>query len=161
MAALSNRNHRGFYVHSLLFAVCIFYTFLWLQVDGVKAGRGGSSIDLSSRLIEKSDDNSSQTCSNDDIAVIQVNGEWSNGIRLFNVDIINECSSGCGISNIHVNCGDFTSAVFIDPKVFRKLSIGDCLVNDGQTLDIGASLSFSYANSFSYSLTVASVTCAA
>ena len=147
-------------MHSLLFAVVCF-TFLWLQVDAVKAGRGGSSIDLSSRLIEKRDDNSSQTCSNDDIAVIQVNGEWSNGVRLFNVDIINECSSGCAISNIHVNCGDFTSAVFIDPKVFRKLSVGDCLVNDGQTLDIGASLSFSYANSFSYSLTVASVTCAA
>ena len=151
-------------MHSLLFAVCIFYTFLWLQVDGVKAGRGGSSIDLSSRIIEKSDDNSrrlSQTCSNDDIAVIQVNGEWSNGIRLFNVDIINECSSGCAISNIHVNCGDFTSAVLIDPKVFRKLSMGDCLVNDGQTLDIGASISFSYANNFSYPLTVASVACAA
>ena len=154
MAALSNRNHRGFYVHSLLFAISIFFTFLSLQVDAVKAGRGGSSIDLSSRRL-------SQTCSNDDIAVIQVNGEWSNGVRLFKVDIINECSSGCAISNIHVNCGDFTSAVFIDPKVFRKLSIGDCLVNDGQTLDIGASLSFSYANSFSYSLTVASVTCAA
>ena len=100
MAAFSTRNHRGFYLF-VVFVLC--FTFISLQVDAVKAG--GSSLHLSaSRRL-------SQTCSNEDISVNQNNAGSSNGISLFEVEIVNECSSGCTVANIHVNCDDFTSGV--------------------------------------------------
>ena len=148
MAAFSSRNHRGFYLF-VVFLLC--FTFLLLQVDAVKAG--GSSLHLSaSRRL-------SQTCSNEDISVNQNNAGSSNGVSLFEVEIVKECSFGCAIENIHVSCGDFTSGVEVNPELFKKLSIGDYLVNDGQKLDTGDIVSFTYSNTFSFPLAVTSVTC--
>ena len=140
------------YMHSLLFVVYILlFTFLSLQqVDVVKVG--GSSLHLSSRRL-------SQTCSNEDISVNHKNVGSSNGIFLFDMEIVNECSFGCAVVNIHVNCGDFTSGVEVIPQLFRKLAIGDFLVNDDHKLDVGEIVSFTYSNTFSFPLTVTSVTC--
>ena len=141
------------YMHTLLFVVYVLlFTFLSLQqVDAAKAGGSSFHLSVSRRL--------SQTCSNEDISVNQNNAGSSNGVSLFKVEIVNECSSGCAIENIHVSCGDFTSGVEVNPELFRKLNIGDCLVNDGQKLDTGDIVSFTYSNTFSFPLAVTSVTC--
>ncbi|KAJ8770546.1 hypothetical protein K2173_018037 [Erythroxylum novogranatense] len=100
------------------------------------------------------------TCSRDDIAIYQGSASpLPNGIPSFNVQILNVCVSGCSMSNIHVSCGWFSSARLINPTVFRRVEYDDCLVNDGEALGPGEILSFQYANSFPYQLSVTSVTC--
>ncbi|XP_024160915.1 TPD1 protein homolog 1A isoform X1 [Rosa chinensis] len=101
-----------------------------------------------------------KACSKDDITIFQ--GETAplpSGIPAYTVQILNTCVSGCSISDIHINCGWFSSARLVNPKVFRRMDYNDCLVNDGQPLGPGQTLSFQYANSFRYPLSVSSVAC--
>ncbi|KAJ6408516.1 hypothetical protein OIU84_011771 [Salix udensis] len=99
-------------------------------------------------------------CSKDDIDIVQGStAPLPNGIPSYTVQILNVCVSGCSISNIHVSCGWFSSARLISPRVFRRIYYGDCLVNDGEPLGPGEALSFQYANSFLYPLSVSSVDC--
>ncbi|XP_028806127.1 protein TAPETUM DETERMINANT 1-like [Neltuma alba] len=81
------------------------------------------------------------------------------GIPAYLVEINNVCSTGCDISNIHVRCGEFSSATVINPNVFHRLAVDDCLVKGGQPLPFGQTVSFIYYNTFPYSLTVSSVSC--
>ncbi|KAB5551559.1 hypothetical protein DKX38_008870 [Salix brachista] len=99
-------------------------------------------------------------CSKDDIDIVQGStAPLLNGIPSCTVQILNVCVSGCSISNIHVSCGWFSSARLISPSVFRRIYYDDCLVNDGEPLGPGEALSFQYANSFLYPLSVSSVDC--
>ncbi|KAK8472713.1 hypothetical protein PHAVU_002G284300 [Phaseolus vulgaris] len=101
-----------------------------------------------------------EQCSKNSIRVSQSQtSPLPSGIPQFTVDIANTCSN-CKISGIHVNCGMFSSATLIDPKIFRRLANNDCLVNDGKPLNSGAIVSFRYAQSFSFPLSVSSVVCA-
>lgn len=81
------------------------------------------------------------------------------GIPTYKVNILDVCVGCSGISNIHVSCGWFSSAMVLDPGVFRRLSYNDCLVNNGDPLAPGETLSFQYANTLSYPLSVSSVHC--
>ncbi|CAJ1937547.1 unnamed protein product [Sphenostylis stenocarpa] len=85
--------------------------------------------------------------------------ELPNGIPQYRVEIENTCTD-CAISQIHINCGMFSSARLINPKIFKRLRYNDCLVNDGKTLRSGAVVSFTYATTFAYPLSVSSVLCA-
>jgi hypothetical protein len=68
--------------------------------------------------------------------------------------------SGCDISDIHVACGMFSSAILVNPfSKFKRLAYNDCLVNDGKPLANEAVISFKYATTFQYNLTVSSVVC--
>ena len=79
-----------------------------------------------------------QECSKNDIAVTQGKlGGQSNGIPIFEVQITNTCAKGCPIADIHLSCGEFTSATLINPMIFRRLAINDCLVNNGAPLSPG------------------------
>ncbi|KAJ6741527.1 PROTEIN TAPETUM DETERMINANT 1 [Salix viminalis] len=99
-------------------------------------------------------------CSKDDIDIVQGStAPLPNGIPSYTVQILNVCVSGCSISNIHVSCGWFSSARLVSPRVFRRFYYDDCLVNDGEPLGPGEALSFQYANSFLYPLSVSSVDC--
>ncbi|RDX75418.1 Protein TAPETUM DETERMINANT 1, partial [Mucuna pruriens] len=81
------------------------------------------------------------------------------GIPTYTVEIANTCVSGCNISNIHVNCGMFNSAILINPNIFKRLRYNDCLVNNGMPFRNGAIISFKYANNYAYSLSISSVVC--
>ncbi|XP_061339809.1 TPD1 protein homolog 1-like [Gastrolobium bilobum] len=81
------------------------------------------------------------------------------GIPAYNVEITNMCPSDCSIANIHLHCGWFSSARLINPRVFKRLGYDDCLVNNGQALGAGRIISFQYATTFSYPLSVSSVVC--
>ncbi|EOY28954.1 Tapetum determinant 1, putative isoform 2 [Theobroma cacao] len=100
-------------------------------------------------------------CTKDDIVILQGStAPLPNGIPSYSVEIVNVCADlGCSISNIHVSCGWFSSVRLINPTVFRRLHYDDCLVNDGEALGPEQCLSFEYSNSFSYPLSVTSVTC--
>ncbi|XP_057499117.1 TPD1 protein homolog 1-like [Actinidia eriantha] len=100
------------------------------------------------------------TCSKDNIVIFQgPTTPLPNGIPTYTVQVLNVCVSGCSVSNIHLSCGWFSSARLINPRVFRRVCYDDCLVNDGEALGPGESLSFQYANSFSYPLSVSSIAC--
>ncbi|CDP22272.1 unnamed protein product [Coffea canephora] len=101
------------------------------------------------------------SCSKDNILVFQGQTKrMFNGIPTYTVEVQNVCdSASCSISNIHLSCGWFSSARLINPQIFRRLGYNDCLVKDGQALNPGESLTFQYANSFSYPLSVSSVAC--
>ncbi|KAI4330409.1 hypothetical protein MLD38_028699 [Melastoma candidum] len=99
-------------------------------------------------------------CSKNDIAIYQGPTEpLPSGIPAFTVQILNVCVSNWYITNIHVNCGWFSSVHLVNPRVFRRVDYDDCVVNNGEALSPGQSLSFQYANSFQYPMSVSSVDC--
>ncbi|XP_040985814.1 protein TAPETUM DETERMINANT 1-like [Juglans microcarpa x Juglans regia] len=101
-----------------------------------------------------------EKCSRSDIVVNQgPTPPLPSGIPTYTVEIMNVCVSGCDISSIHLSCGWFSSAHLINPKIFRRLRYNECLVNDGKPLANGRTLSFQYANTFPYPLSVSSVVC--
>ena len=99
----------------------------------------------------------------DDIAIYQGRGTTlPSGVPAYTVDVMNRCSGGdgdCAIAGIHVRCGWFSSVSLVDPRKFRRIARDDCLINDGQPLLAGETLSFEYSNSFPYQLSVAVATC--
>ncbi|XP_008791130.2 TPD1 protein homolog 1-like [Phoenix dactylifera] len=99
-------------------------------------------------------------CRRDDILVQQAAATpLPNGIPTYTVRVLNVCSGNCSIGGIHLRCGVFSSARLINPRVFRRLRPGDCLVNDGRPIRAGFSVSFQYANSFKFPMDVSSATC--
>ncbi|KAI7755938.1 hypothetical protein M8C21_023309 [Ambrosia artemisiifolia] len=99
-------------------------------------------------------------CSKADIVINQgPTAPLPNGIPTYTVEIMNVCTTGCDISGIHMSCGWFSSARLINPRVFKRLRYNDCLVNDGKPLVNGRTLSFQYANTFAYPLSISSVVC--
>jgi len=88
------------------------------------------------------------------------------GVPAYRVDVVNRCLGGdldgggeCAIAGIHVRCGWFSSVSLVDPRKFRRLGHDDCLLNDGRPLLGGETISFEYANSFKYDLSVRVATC--
>ncbi|MCD7451709.1 hypothetical protein HAX54_013092 [Datura stramonium] len=123
--------------------------------DGTGGDGGNSGGDGSENRIGPT------SCSKDSILVNQGNTPpLPSGIPTYTVIIENACYSGsCSISNIHLSCGWFSSARLINPRVFRRLSYNDCLVNNGEPLNPGQSLTFQYANTYKYPLSVSSIDC--
>ncbi|CAM0883684.1 unnamed protein product [Alopecurus aequalis] len=70
----------------------------------------------------------------------------------YRVDVTNRCigdeRSGrpCAISRILLRCGNFRSLIPINPTVFRNVSSGVCLLNDGHSIPQGSNVSFVYTN---------------
>ncbi|GLT77547.1 hypothetical protein SLA2020_491170 [Shorea laevis] len=101
-----------------------------------------------------------EKCTKADIVINQGPTEpLPSGVPTYTVEIINVCVTGCDISGIHLSCGWFSSARLINPKIFKRLRYNDCLVNDGKPLVNGGTLSFQYANTFLYPLSVSHVAC--
>ncbi|KAF3644437.1 TPD1 protein 1-like [Capsicum chacoense] len=99
-------------------------------------------------------------CSKSDIVINQgPTAPLPSGIPTYTVEIMNVCVTGCDISSIHLKCGWFSSARLINPRIFKRLRFDDCLVNDGKPLINGHTISFQYANTYPYPLTVSSVIC--
>ncbi|GAB2289367.1 hypothetical protein Dimus_023674 [Dionaea muscipula] len=99
-------------------------------------------------------------CSEGDLVVTQgPTTPLPSGIPTYTVEINNACVTGCDISHIHLRCGWFSSARLINPHTFRRLRFNDCLVNNGQPLENGQTISFQYANTFSYPLVISSMHC--
>ncbi|KAL2339270.1 hypothetical protein Fmac_013716 [Flemingia macrophylla] len=99
-------------------------------------------------------------CSKDDIVIYQGQvAPLPSGIPGYRVEISNTCDSDCKISKIRLHCGWFSSSRLINPRIFRRVRYNDCLVNDGKVLAPGKTISFEYANTFSYPLSVSSVVC--
>ncbi|XP_066342089.1 TPD1 protein homolog 1B-like [Miscanthus floridulus] len=99
-------------------------------------------------------------CSGEDVVVYQSSANpLPSGIPAYTVQIINVCSGGCTVYDVHVSCGDFASTELVDPAKFQRVSFNDCVVKGGGTLEPSETVSFQYSNSFSYQLSVASVAC--
>ncbi|KAG0549620.1 hypothetical protein BDA96_01G270500 [Sorghum bicolor] len=102
----------------------------------------------------------SDGCSGEDVVVYQSSANpLPSGIPAYTVQIINVCSGGCTVYDVHVSCGDFASTELVDPAKFQRVSFNDCVVKGGGALEPSETISFQYSNSFSYHLTVASVAC--
>ncbi|XP_052183552.1 TPD1 protein homolog 1-like [Diospyros lotus] len=101
-----------------------------------------------------------ETCSKGNVVISQgPTNPLPNGIPTYTVQIVNGCATGCSVSDIHLSCGWFSSASQIDPRLFKRIAYDDCLVNDGQPMLPGEALSFIYANTFAYPLSVSSLSC--
>ncbi|KAH7439218.1 hypothetical protein KP509_04G050700 [Ceratopteris richardii] len=100
-------------------------------------------------------------CTIADVTILQGQANpLPDGIPIFTVQIFNSCTSPrqtCGLSHIHVACGWWATAKLVNPNVFRRLAFNDCLVNNGRPLRPGQLLTFQYANSFQYPMSVKSV----
>ncbi|KAJ4841080.1 hypothetical protein Tsubulata_045164 [Turnera subulata] len=91
------------------------------------------------------------TCRIREISISQSRVTTS-GIPQFIVQIVNTCISGCAPSDIHLHCGWFASARMVNPRIFKRLSYDDCLVNAGKPLKSNEIIRFTYSNSFMYTL---------
>ena len=101
-----------------------------------------------------------EKCTKSDIVINQgPTAPLPTGIPTYTVEVVNACVTGCDIYGIHFKCGWFSSAHLINPRVFKRLHYDDCLVNDGKPLVYGGTLSFQYANTYPYPLSVSSVVC--
>jgi hypothetical protein len=99
-------------------------------------------------------------CSEEDVTVLQHGANpVQSGIPTYVVKITNICGA-CRVRDVHIACGQFASTQIVDPAVFQRVSVNDCLVKGGAALEPGETVSFLYSNSFSYPLNVASVSCA-
>ncbi|XP_071713876.1 TPD1 protein homolog 1-like [Rutidosis leptorrhynchoides] len=120
----------------------------------------GNGDDGSNIGDDDTNDKVNSGCSEEDIYVSQ--GQTTplpNGIPTYTVQIQNICMSSCSISDIHLNCGWFSSARLINPNVFKRVSYDDCLVNNGNPLSPGQTVSFQYANTYPYPMSVSSASC--
>ncbi|KAK7246264.1 hypothetical protein RIF29_41126 [Crotalaria pallida] len=90
-------------------------------------------------------------CTKRDISISQSKGSTP-GIPQYIVQIVNTCISGCAPHDIHLHCGWFASARIINPRLFKRLSYDDCLVNGGKPLASTQIIRFTYYNSFMYPL---------
>ncbi|GLJ48871.1 hypothetical protein SUGI_1030680 [Cryptomeria japonica] len=125
-------------IASAFFVLCIFF-------NGVSAGFG---------------EKMGKACSKEDMIVSQSpQYTMPNGLKAYSVDILNVCTTTCSIAEIHLTCGWFSSGVEIDPKIFKRLRYNDCLVNDGNPIRAGGSVSFVYAQVFQYPMVVSSMKC--
>ncbi|KAJ1395283.1 hypothetical protein SESBI_33435 [Sesbania bispinosa] len=91
------------------------------------------------------------SCTNRDISISQ-SKESTTGIPQYVVEIVNTCVSECAPYAIHLHCGWFASARIINPRLFKRLSYDDCLVNGGKPLASTQIIRFIYSNSFPYPL---------
>ncbi|KAM7272067.1 hypothetical protein ACFE04_031281 [Oxalis oulophora] len=99
-------------------------------------------------------------CTKNDIVIYQgATLPLPSGIPAYAVQMVNVGVSGCSLYNIHVRCGWFSSARMVNPTVFRRVDYDDCLVNNGGALRPGQSLSFQYANTYQYPLSITSAYC--
>lgn len=95
------------------------------------------------------------SCGPSDLSLTQGPLPSTGGIPTFDVQIVNLCGS-CAMSQIHVACGNWASATPVNPYVFTRLSYNDCLVNNGAALSSQGSVSFQYANSAMYPMSITS-----
>ncbi|XP_031490658.1 TPD1 protein homolog 1-like [Nymphaea colorata] len=135
--------------------------------EGVPFGSSARNFSVNRRFLALGDaeDSKPQTidelCSKSAIVLYQGDGApLPNGIPTYTVEILNTCPSGCHISSIHVACGWFSTARLINPAIFRRVGYNNCLVNNGRVLLPGRSVTFQYANTFRYPMSVSSVACA-
>ncbi|KAG8372481.1 hypothetical protein BUALT_Bualt12G0070600 [Buddleja alternifolia] len=83
------------------------------------------------------------------------------GIPTYIVSIANLCNNNCVVAKVHVHCGWFSSARLVNPKLFKRLSFDDCVVNNGDPIPYGHIIEFEYETTFRYPLSVASYVCSA
>ncbi|KAK7363849.1 hypothetical protein VNO77_06008 [Canavalia gladiata] len=169
MAALKSTKARSFCM--LLVAVLLVRALLIYKEGGRHGGmkhmilsEGNTTWITIRKLLEYAEDGNMNRigteCSKDDIVIYEGEvGPLPSGIPAYRVQITNMCATDCNIANIRLHCGWFSSARLINPTVFRRLQYDDCLVNDGQPLSPGKTISFDYANSFRYPLSVSSLVC--
>ncbi|CAK9198449.1 unnamed protein product [Sphagnum troendelagicum] len=120
----------------------------------------GSNSSTSGLCEPTSLQDSQRTCTKLDISLVQGQEGTMGGIPTLGVEITNVCTGGCPISDVHVACGDFASTMLVNPAMFRRLSLNDCLVNNGNPISDADMIRFEYDNSFMYPMHVQSaVTC--
>ncbi|KAH6776092.1 tapetum determinant protein [Perilla frutescens var. hirtella] len=81
----------------------------------------------------------------------------SKGIPTYTVEIMNTCVSSCDIAAIYLSYGWFNSVRLVKPHIFNRFYFNNCIINNGKPLLNGRTLSFQYANTFCYSLSISSV----
>ncbi|CAJ1963182.1 unnamed protein product [Sphenostylis stenocarpa] len=91
------------------------------------------------------------SCTSKDISISQSTTSTS-GIPQFIVQIVNTCVSGCAPRDIHLHCGWFASARIVNPRLFKRISYDDCLINGGNPLASSQIIRIAYSNSFMYPL---------
>ncbi|CAN6464653.1 unnamed protein product [Victoria cruziana] len=122
------------------------------------AGGGGAAPEAGGA--EFRTDRIGDVCSTQDVVLHQAaTTPLPSGIPTYTVNIINVCVTGCSISDVHLACRWFSTARAINPAIFRRLRYNDCLVNDGKPIPAGGSVSFQYAQTYPYTLSVSSATC--
>ncbi|KAK2378144.1 protein TAPETUM DETERMINANT [Trifolium repens] len=136
---------------TLLFLSILLAMVVLMSTNGAARKLAETSSSFTTRnIVDK--------CSKSSIQIRQGSTALIGGIPAFNVEIQNTCEGdGCVISEIHVACGKFSSAIIVNPTKFQRLKYNDCIVNGGKPLASEALVNFKYANSFQYPLSVSSV----
>ncbi|RWR79543.1 TPD1 protein 1B-like protein [Cinnamomum micranthum f. kanehirae] len=99
-------------------------------------------------------------CRPNEVEIFQSPSGYTGGhVPKYTVQITNMAAKVSSVHDIHVACGEFSSTMQVDPKVFLRLQNNDCLVKDGGEMKVGEIISFDYANILPYKLVTSSVEC--
>ncbi|KAI3802707.1 hypothetical protein L1987_30848 [Smallanthus sonchifolius] len=112
-------------------------------------GKDYNNITTTTSAMKPQELHKGPSCTSRDLSIGQTT-QSQHEIPVYTVQIINTCLSKYGLSNIHFHCGAFASARLVNPRVFKRLSYDDCLVNNGLPLKTGQAITFSYSNTFKY-----------
>ncbi|KAI3444131.1 hypothetical protein Pfo_000796 [Paulownia fortunei] len=90
--------------------------------------------------------------------------QWPSGfaslhIPKFTVQIINEAWHVKGVYDVQIACPAFASTTLINPMVFRRIDLADCLLNNGRIISPGEVITFEYSNILPYPLIVLNLKC--
>ncbi|KAL1548874.1 putative TPD1 protein 1-like [Salvia divinorum] len=77
--------------------------------------------------------------------------QWASGfaslhIPKYTVQVANEAWRVKGVYDVRISCPAFASTTLINPKVFRRLDMANCLLNDGGIIFPGQVITFEYSN---------------
>lgn len=90
--------------------------------------------------------------------------EWASGyaglhIPEYTVQIINEAWNVKGVYDVIVSCPIFASTTLINPNVFRRLDLANCLLDDGRIISPGEVITFQYSNILPYPFAITTLKC--
>ncbi|KAL0453499.1 UNVERIFIED_CONTAM: hypothetical protein Slati_1328000 [Sesamum latifolium] len=90
--------------------------------------------------------------------------QWASGfaslhIPKYTVQIINEAWHTKGVYEVQIGCPAFASTTLIDPMVFRRTDLANCLLKNGNIITPGEVITFDYSNLLPYPFIVLNIKC--
>ncbi|KAL7097416.1 hypothetical protein ACP275_10G143300 [Erythranthe tilingii] len=90
--------------------------------------------------------------------------QWPSGfaglhIPKFTVQIVNEAWNNKGVYDVQISCPAFASTTLINPAVFRRVNLANCLLYNGRIINPGEVITFEYSNILPYPFIVLDLKC--
>ncbi|KAJ1291427.1 hypothetical protein BS78_02G314600 [Paspalum vaginatum] len=141
-------------------ATVVAVSMVLLVLLSSEAGDDSRGVVVAAIAVKQTTNMTIDECSSEEVVKVTQDsaGHLSNGISSYYVTITNTCLT-CTVRDVLISCGKFATTDPIQPSNFRRVTYGNCLVNNGRPIAPSETISFEYSNSFIYSFDVVSFSC--